>query len=314
MSEQRRQRYQSVLYPLARLPRFRRSELADLVHEEPAAFITRTVNEVVKAGVLETVREEGEIHFEWVRGDRVELVDQWIDRRIHGDQVKEQPERERPRERLMRLGPTSLSDAELLAILIRVGVVGESAVTGGQKLANRFAHELDLIRNYGLEELRKITPAVTKASFCQILAALELGKRATEAARTRPVPITKITSTIEATQYCAQAFAYLAGDAVQEEFHIVTLDTKHKPIRTHKITVGTLDSSLVHPREVFRPAIRDSAAAVLLVHNHPSGDPTPSREDHAVTERLTEAGKLIGIGVLDHIIVARERCQSLREC
>lgn len=314
MDERRRQRYQSVLYPLARLSRFCRSELGDLVDEEPAAFITKTVNEVVKAGVLETVREDGELHFEWVGDDPVKLVDQWIDRRIHGDQVKQTPEQERPRERLMRLGPASLSDADLLAILIRVGVVGESAVTGGHKLANRFAHELDLIRDYGLPELRIITPAVTKASFCQILAALELGKRATEAARTRPVPITKITSTIEAVEYCAQQFAYLAGDAVQEEFHIVTLDTKHKPIRTHKITVGTLDSSLVHPREVFRPAIRDAAAAVLLVHNHPSGDPTPSREDHAVTERLTEAGKLIGIGVLDHIIVARERCLSLREC
>ena len=314
MNEKRRQRYQSVLYPLARLPRFCRSELADLVDEEPAGFITKTVNEVVKAGVLETVREDGEIHFEWTPGDPLQLVDQWIDRRIHGDQVKEKPEQERPRERLMRLGAASLSDAELLAILIRVGVVGESAVTGGVKLANRFADELDLIRNYGLPELRTITPAVTKASYCQILAALELGKRATEAARSRPAEVTKITSTIEATQYCAQKFAYLAGDAVQEEFHIVTLDTKHKPIRTHRITVGTLDSSLVHPREVFRPAIRDAAAAVLLVHNHPSGDPTPSREDHAVTDRLTEAGKLIGIGVLDHIIVARERCQSLREC
>ena len=314
MSELRRQRYRSVLYPLAQLPRFCRSELGQLVDEEPAAFITKTVNEVVKAGVLETVRENGEIHFEWIHGDPVKLVDQWIDRRIHGDQVKETPEQERPRERLMRIGAASLSDAELLAILIRVGVVGESAVTGGQKLANRFPGELDLIRDYGLPELRDITPAVTKASYCQILAALELGKRATEAARSRPIPITKITSTIEATQYCAQAFAYLAGDAVQEEFHIVTLDTKHKPIRSHKITVGTLDSSLVHPREVFRPAIRDAAAAVLLVHNHPSGDPTPSREDHAVTTRLTEAGKLIGISVLDHIIVARERCQSLREC
>jgi len=314
MSEKRRQRYRSVLYPLARRQRFCRSELPDLVDEEQAGFITKTVNEVVKAGVLETVRENGEIHFEWTHGDPVQMVDQWINRRIHGDQVKEKPEEERPRERLMRVGAASLSDAELLAILIRVGVVGESAVTGGVKLANRFADELDLIRDYGLPELRTITPAVTKASYCQILAALELGKRATEAARTRPDPVTKITSTVEATQYCAEKFAYLAGDAVQEEFHIVTLDTKHKPIRTHRITVGTLDSSLVHPREVFRPAIRDAAAAVLLVHNHPSGDPTPSREDHAVTDRLTEAGKLIGIGVLDHIIVARERCQSLREC
>lgn len=314
MSEQRRKRYQCVLYPLAKRSRFRRSEMADLVDEEVAGFVTRTVNEVVKAGVLEKVRENNEILYQWSSGDPISLVDHWIDRRIHGDQVKEKPEQERPRERLMRLGAASLTDADLLAILIRVGIVGESAVTGAEKLANRFHNELDRLRDAGLPELRVITPAVTKASYCQILAALELGKRATEALRQRPVVIHKITSTIEASEYCAEKFSYLAGDAVQEEFHIVTLDTKHKPIRSHRITIGTLDASLVHPREVFRPAIRDAAAAVLLVHNHPSGDPTPSREDHAVTERLTEAGKLIGITVLDHIIVARERCQSIREC
>jgi DNA repair protein RadC len=123
----------------------------------------------------------------------------------------------------------------------------------------------------------------------------------------------KITSTREAIQYCQAEFAYLASEAVQEEFHIVTLDTKHKPIRTHRITVGTLDASLVHPREVFRPAIRDAASAVILVHNHPSGDPTPSREDRQVTQQLTEAGKLIGITVLDHIVVAKEDAVSLRE-
>ncbi|TWU16115.1 RadC family protein [Allorhodopirellula heiligendammensis] len=313
MSDLRRRRYQSVLYPLAQRPRFRRSELAELVGEETTGFVTRTVNEVVRAGVLAKVREADEILYEWTDGDPVVAVDQWIDRRIHGDQVKETPEQERPRERLLRLGAASLSDAELLAILIRVGIVGESAVTGGQKLANRFHDELDRLRDAGLPELRNITPAVTKASYCQIMAALEIGRRATESLRQRPVEIHKITSTVEATQYCAEKFAYLAGDAVQEEFHIVTLDTKHKPIRSHRITVGTLDASLVHPREVFRPAIRDAAAAVLLIHNHPSGDPTPSREDHAVTDRLTEAGKLIGIVVLDHIVVARQRCVSIRE-
>lgn len=314
MSELRRKRYQSVLYPLTQRRRFRLSELTDLVGEETSSFVTRTVNEVVRAGVLAKVREDEEILFEWTDGDPVVAVDQWIDRRIHGDQVKQTPEQERPRERLLRLGAASLSDADLLAILIRVGIVGESAVTGGQKLANRFHDELDRLRDAGLPELRAITPAVTSASFCQIMAALEIGRRATDSARQRPAEIHKITSTIEAIQYCTEKFAYLAGDAVQEEFHIVTLDTKHKPIRSHRITVGTLDASLVHPREVFRPAIRDAAAAVLLVHNHPSGDPTPSREDHAVTERLTDAGKLIGIVVLDHIVVARQRCLSIREC
>ncbi|WP_286763024.1 MULTISPECIES: RadC family protein [Rhodopirellula] len=314
MSETRRQRLQAILYPLAYHSQFRQSELSELVEETQAAFVTRTINAVVRAGVLERTHSDDELHYTWASRDPIELIDRWIQDQIHGDQVKERPEEERPRERLLRDGAASLSNADLLAILIRVGVVGESATTGGTKLANHFDEELDAIREQSVSELRHITKAVTKASYCQIMAGIELGRRATEAARERPVQIVKITSTTEATEYCAQKFAYLAGDAVQEEFHIVTLDTKHKPIRTHRITVGTLDSSLVHPREVFRPAIRDAAAAVLLVHNHPSGDPTPSREDHAVTERLTEAGKLIGISVLDHIVVAKERCLSLREC
>ena len=129
------------------------------------------------------------------------------------------------------------------------------------------------------------------------MAGIELGRRIAKVQQNSEQSVTKITSTKLAVAYCENEFARLAHDAVQEEFHIVTLDTKHKPIRTHRITVGTLDASLVHPREVFRPAIRDAASAVLLVHNHPSGDPTPSREDHQVTEQLTEAGKLLGINV-----------------
>ena len=145
------------------------------------------------------------------------------------------------------------------------------------------------------------------------MAGIELGRRIAAVESSCEEPAMKITSTKLAIAYCVREFARLAHDAVQEEFHIVTLDTKHKPIRTHEITVGTLDASLVHPREVFRPAIRDAASAVLLVHNHPSGDPTPSREDYQVTNQLTEAGKLLGINVLDHIIVARQRSLSIRE-
>jgi DNA repair protein RadC len=145
------------------------------------------------------------------------------------------------------------------------------------------------------------------------MAGIELGRRiAWIESNRRPIPRC-ITSTSQAIEYCRHRFIRLASDGLQEQFHVVTLDTKHKPIQNHCITVGTLDASLVHPREVFRPAIRDAASAVLLVHNHPSGDPTPSREDHRVTQQLTEAGKLIGIEVLDHIVVARDDCVSLRE-
>lgn len=124
----------------------------------------------------------------------------------------------------------------------------------------------------------------------------------------------RITSTCEAKSFCHHVLTeYFEDKRDQEEFLVVTLDTKHRPIRVVRITRGTLDASLVHPREVFRPAITDAAAAVLLVHNHPSGDPTPSTEDRAVTERLTEAGKIVGIQVLDHIVVG-DYCVSIREC
>jgi DNA repair protein RadC len=112
-------------------------------------------------------------------------------------------------------------------------------------------------------------------------------------------------TTEKACEFCERHFTRLATDGLQEEFHIVTLNTKNHVIATHQITVGTLDASLVHPREVFRLAIRDAAASIIAVHNHPSGDPTPSREDLAVTKRLKEAGVTLGITVLDHIAVAR---------
>lgn len=123
----------------------------------------------------------------------------------------------------------------------------------------------------------------------------------------------KITSSCDAKRFCHNVLTeYFEDKRDQEEFMVVTLDTKYRPIRVVRITRGTLDASLVHPREVFRPAIVDAASAVLLVHNHPSGDPTPSMEDHAVTERLTQAGKIIGIQVLDHIVVG-DYCVSIRE-
>jgi DNA repair protein RadC len=123
----------------------------------------------------------------------------------------------------------------------------------------------------------------------------------------------RITTPAQARAWCRERFARLASDGVQEEFHIVTLNTKHEVLTTYPITVGTLDASLVHPREVFRPAIKDAAAAVILVHNHPSGDPTPSREDLAVTRRLDSAGDLLGIKVLDHIVLGRDSAVSIRE-
>nr|WP_231744209.1 DNA repair protein RadC [Stieleria neptunia] len=142
------------------------------------------------------------------------------------------------------------------------------------------------------------------------MAGIELGKRVAEVKANYNE---RLTSTHKAVAFCQLHFGRLIAEGLQEEFHVVTLDTKHRMINSHLITVGTLDASLVHPREVFRPAIKDASSRVLLAHNHPSGDPTPSREDRRVTDQLTEAGKLIGISVLDHIILAKENSLSIRE-
>ena len=123
----------------------------------------------------------------------------------------------------------------------------------------------------------------------------------------------RITSLATAMRYCLGEFRVLACQAVQEEFWLVTLDTKNQPINRHQITVGTLRNSLVHPREVFRPAIADAASCIIVVHNHPSGDPTPSDQDISVTERLEQAAEIIGIPVIDHIVVAGERAISIQE-
>jgi DNA repair protein RadC len=126
----------------------------------------------------------------------------------------------------------------------------------------------------------------------------------------------RITSSILGCEIARDYFRDVHGETFQERFCVLTVDTKNVPIAWYQITVGTLDASLVHPREVFKPAILDSAAAIIIAHNHPSGDPTPSREDISVTDRLTEVGKLIGIGVLDHIVIGDGtwRALSIREC
>lgn len=314
MKRSRRERLESVIEPLLKLSEFTAVEAKEQCSESSPGYVTMTLGHLVRDGVLREHLVDNKPRYQWTPAKASFQPKDWIDRQIHGLQVKETPEEERPRERLLRDGVGSLSDADLLAILIRVGVRNESAVVGAQKIANRFVARMDDLAKCSPEELKQVSPAATKSSYTQIMAGIELGRRIARLESNRKNETVKITSTSEAIEYCQREFARLAHDGVQEEFHIVTLDTKHKPIHPHCITVGTLDASLVHPREVFRPAIRDSASAIILVHNHPSGDPTPSREDHQVTDQLTEAGKLLGINVLDHIVVARQRCQSIREC
>lgn len=310
---QRREKLRAVVVPLSQHAEFTRDDAKQICHEATARYVTLTLKQLVASEAIRPVEVDGVERFRWNAAKSFE-AETWIDGLIHGVQIKQSPEQERPREKLSRLGADQLSNGELLAILIRSGIRGESAVIGGNKLAARMDGKLETMPKMTCDEVRSITKSVNIANYAQIMAGIELGRRIAAILDTAPAESVKITSTAEAIDYCQRVFARLACDGVQEEFHIVTLDTKHKPVASHRITVGTLDASLVHPREVFRPAIRDSAAAILLVHNHPSGDPTPSREDHAVTDRLTEAGKLIGINVLDHIVVARERSVSIREC
>ncbi len=313
MSEQRRKRLHAVLQVIAPLPEFSAAQAKSLCADVTPQFIASTLTQLVREGMLTQYEHGKKKRFRWTVAPDSFQPHQWIDRQIHAEQVTQTPMEERPRERLLHDGVQALSTADLLAILIRVGVRGESAISAGRKVANRFVDDLHRLRTCSHHDLRAISPAVTASSYAQIMAGIELGRRIARVEGQEKRSKIRITTSAQAIEYCADRFASLAADAIQEEFHIVTLDTKHQPIATHRITVGTLDASLVHPREVFRPAIRDAAAAVLLVHNHPSGDPTPSREDHQVTERLTEAGKLLGIQVLDHIIVARMRSLSIRD-
>jgi len=172
-----------------------------------------------------------------------------------------------------------------------------------------------IAKGFRLESLADISQResqLTPAAFKRLRAGIELGRRIHEA-KTKYRLITKISSSSDAIDFCRLHFKRLITDSLQEQFHIVTLDTKNQVLDSHHITTGTLDASLVHPRDVFRAAIRDAASSIILAHNHPSGDPTPSREDRAVTNRLTDVGKTIGIDVLDHIVMGRDGVVSIRE-
>ena len=189
------------------------------------------------------------------------------------------------------------SSEELLALLLR------SDERASQILEQTPIDQLDQAHRQEL--------GLTPKAYERLQASIELGRRIQES-KEKYAAIVKISSSEQAIEFCRQQFRRLITDCLQEEFHIVTLDTKNGVIGPHQITVGTLDASLVHPREVFRPAIKDAASSILLVHNHPSGDPTPSSQDFQVTDRLTEVGKTIGIDVLDHIVLGKERCISVR--
>lgn len=311
-ARKRRSQLTEVLGLIGVRRQFAKKEIQSLCQESKPAFVTKVLKQLAQEGILRMdVAETGEC-FRWAESPDAFACQRWIDRQIVGDQVTQAPLEERPRERLLDLGAASLKTSELLAILIRSGRKGESAVQAGQKVAKHVQDNLAALPDYSPAEIKDFSKAVSIVAYCQIMAGIELGRRV-QTAMIEAGCQDRINSTEAAKNYCKRHFSRLAHDASHEEFHVVTLDTKLQPIKRHQITVGTLDASLVHPREVFRAAIRDAASSILLVHNHPSGDPTPSRQDREVTERLKSTGDIVGISVIDHIIVAKEHALSLAE-
>ena len=211
-----------------------------------------------------------------------------------GQGIAQWPETERPRERLLAQGSQALTDAQLLAILLRVGRHRCSAVQVGMDILDRLGGVAGLA-HCGIEELCAV-PGVGTAKAAQLKAALELGKRALAGPLTKG---TKITSSRELFTHYHPALR----DLRHEIFKVVLLDAKHAILRDATVSAGSLTLSIVHPREVFTLAVKESAAAVIFLHNHPSGDPTPSQEDRVLTARLVSAGQLLGIQVLDHLVV-----------
>ena len=211
---------------------------------------------------------------------------------------------EGPRERLERLGPDALRDAELLALLLRTGVRGCDAVAVAEHL---LAHHGGLhgLARCGAPELAA-APGVGPAKSATLCASLELGRRLASGRLRAGTPIR---TPEDVHRHFHPSLRHLA----QERFLVLLLDGRHRLMRHEVVSQGTLTASLGHPREVFRPALRQAAAALVLVHNHPSGDPTPSAEDREVTTRLARAGEILGIRVLDHVVVAERGYCSLRE-
>ena len=218
--------------------------------------------------------------------------------------VRDLPISERPRERLLKLGSEALSAQEILALILGRGIKGESVMVTSQKLLSRFGN-LKGIANASVEELSEIK-GVGLAKAAQIKAALELSKRLEGDAGEKQKPAVKSPEDVVNI-----VRSQLKGKK-KEHFLVLCLDTRNRVINCRSVSIGSLDTSIVHPREVFREAVSSSAASVIFVHNHPSGDPEPSKEDVELTKRLVKAGEIIGVDVLDHIVVCDRSYLSLK--
>ncbi|KAA9000403.1 JAB domain-containing protein [Paenibacillus spiritus] len=218
--------------------------------------------------------------------------------------LRDLPHEERPRERMMQYGAEALSQAELLAILLRTGTRRESAIAVAQRILGQ-AGGLRKLADLGVEELTGIK-GIGPAKAVQLKAAIELGRRMAGSRLGEPVTIR---SPQDAADLLSEQLRYLQ----KEHFVCLFLNTKNHVIAQETLSMGSLNASIVHPREVYRAAIKYSSASIVCAHNHPSGDPAPSPEDIALTRRLFQAGEIVGIDLLDHLIIGDGSFVSLKE-
>jgi len=219
--------------------------------------------------------------------------------------LKNIPYSEQPREKLINKGVSFLSTSELIAILLRTGTKRNSALDIATSIVNQYDFDLSDLHHLTIEELCQID-GIGESKACQLLAAIELGKRVKQPSVIRK---TKITSPSDIVNYFSAELSALNV----EKFIVVLLNTKNEIINWEIISIGSLNASIVHPREVFNRAIKRSASSILVIHNHPSGHVDPSREDISITERLSEVGKIVGIPLVDHIIIGKGRHYSFKE-
>jgi DNA repair protein RadC len=220
--------------------------------------------------------------------------------------IKDWPQDDRPREKLLQKGPQALSDTELLAIILRNGnaSTGESAIDHARLLLGQFDgfRGIDEASVTELEKVKGIGPA----KIAQMKASLEMARRLGSRKWESGQPL-------RSSEDVFHHFRHDLEKEKKELFYVILLNNKNKKLREVKISEGSLTASLVHPREVYNPVIRESAAAVIFVHNHPSGDPAPSQEDIEITRRLKEVGEVMGVRVLDHVVIGHDRYFSFSD-
>jgi len=213
------------------------------------------------------------------------------------------PESEKPRERLIKFGPSSLSNSELIAILLRTGVQNQNVLDLSKKILKQ--HSFASLSETSVGELQKIR-GIGKAKACQLIACFELSKRISSFSGRKNLIVK---SAEDIANYLMPKMRFLK----KEHFIVFYLDSKNKVIKEETISIGTLNASIIHPREIFKSAIKESANAIILVHNHPTGNPEPSEADQKLTKKIEEASELIKISLLDHIIIGNNKWFSFEE-